>query len=107
MKIDIKKIKKVLKKAPEILAEKALLFFLLLFLLDLIFGAFVFYKYDFLTKRKKPEVFEKPLKFQENLFERILEILKEKEKRHEETEIKSYPDPFRTKQLTGFEELTQ
>ena len=98
MKIPKFKIKKVggfFKKLPRTLGERSFLTFLGLLLIALILGGIIFYQHSFLPEKEKPEVLEKPLKFQEKTSQAVLEIWQEKEKRFEETDLKLYPDPFR------------
>lgn len=95
IRIKINKIKEFLRKFLRILGEEAFLFFLVLIFLALILGGLLFYKYSFLVEKAKPEVLEKPLQFEEKTHQEVLKILKELQKKFEETELKKYPDPFR------------
>ena len=96
MKIKLRenKIKEVLTKLPRVLAEQTFLTFLGLLFLSLIFGGILLYKYDILAQREKPEVLITPLKFQEDVFQRILKVKTEREKRFKEAAFKEYPNPF-------------
>ena len=94
-KIKIKKIEGFLKKLPRILGERAFLTFFGLVILALIFGAIVFYKYNFLTKKSEPQTTENPLKFKEKTYEDVLKIWQEKEERFEGADLKEYPNPFK------------
>ena len=94
-KIKIKKIGSFLKKLPRILGERAFLTFWGLVILALIFGAIVFYKYNFLTKKSEPQVPESPLKFKEKIYEDVLKIWQEREERFKKADLKEYPNPFR------------
>jgi len=95
-KLKIKKIKQFLKKLPRTLGGRSFLTFLGLLLIALIFSGLVFYKYSPLTKIGGGlEVLEKPLKFNEKVYQEVLKIWQEKEKKFEETNFKEYPDPFR------------
>lgn len=85
---------KFFKKLPKILGERAFIFFLILLFLALIFGGLVFYKYSILAQKAEPEIFEKPLKFKEETYQEVLKTWKERQKIFEETELKTYPDPF-------------
>lgn len=107
MKISKRKLKKLLpffKKLPRILAKNAFLTFLTLLFFSLIFGVFIFYQYSISTRvvvQISEE--EKPLKFKENIYQEILKIWQEKDKRYEATYSKEYSDPFRgiKKELPG------
>ncbi len=93
--IKLKKIKKFFGKLPRILGEHAFLTFLGLLIIALILGGIIFYKYNILAEKEKPEVLEKPLTFEEKTYQEILKVWQEKEKKFEETDFKAYPDPFR------------
>jgi len=96
MKIpEFKKIKEKLEKLPRILAERAFRTFFGLFILSLLFGGILFYKYNVLAKKLKPEITEKPLQFQEKNYEDVLKFWAEKEERFKEADSKQYPNPFR------------
>ena len=94
-KIQLKKFVTFLKKLPRILGEKAFLTFLGLMVFSLIFGAFLFYKYSFLTKKSEPQIPESPLKFKEKAYEDVLKAWQEREERFNKAEFKEYPNPFR------------
>ena len=93
-RLKIKETRQFLKKLPRTLGEKSFLTFLGLLLISLIFSGFIFYKYSFLAEKEKLEVLEKPLKFNEKVYQDVLKIWQEKEKKFEETNFKEYPDPF-------------
>lgn len=93
-KIQIKKIGGFLKKLPKILAERAFLTFLGLMILSLILGAFLFYKYSFLTKKIEPQITERPFKFKEKTYEDVLKIWQEREERFKKADLKECPNPF-------------
>jgi len=104
IKIDTLKLKKLLKALPDVLVNNfvLLLFFVILF--DALLGAFVFYQYSFLSQRKVVEVPQAPPILKESLLSEVLKELEERENRFEETELKTYPDLFRTEQLVEPEE---
>lgn len=93
-KIETKKIKEFIKRLPKMLAENSFLTFLAFFLIGLIFGCLVFYKYGILIQKAKPEAIEEPLKFDEETYQDILKIWQEKEKKFKEVDFKEYPNPF-------------
>lgn len=82
---------------PEILAEKPFFTFFALIFLALVFGAFIFYRFSLLFESRLTPFEEEPLEFREELCRKFLETLDEKERRFEETELKSYFDLFRYK----------
>ena len=94
-KIETKKIKKFLKGLPRVLAERAFLTFLFLFLMVLIIGGIVFYKYNVLAKKAEPQILEQPLQFQEKTYQSVLKVWQEKEKRFKAADFKEYLNPFR------------
>jgi len=94
-RLKIKEIKQFLKKLPRTLGERSFLTFLGLLLIALIFSGFIFYKHSPTTKIGGGlEALEKPLKFNEKVYQEVLKIWQEKEKKFEETNFKKYPDPF-------------
>lgn len=94
-KLKIKKIIGSLKKLSRIFGEHAFLTFLGLLFFSLILNSFIFYEYSILAEKEKPEVLEKPLKFEEKTYQAILKTWQEKEERFKEVDLKEYQDPFR------------
>lgn len=92
--VKLKQIKVFIKKLPKKLAEKAFLTFLGLFVLSLIFGGFIFYRYSILPQPKPVERGEVGLKFKLELYQKILEIWQNKEERFEKTAAKQYLNIF-------------
>jgi len=97
MKIPLKfkKNKEFFKKIPRIFKKHIFLSFLIPFLLTLILGGFIFYQYSFLAEKLEPQIIEKPLQFEEALYQEISEEWQIRQKRFEEAEFKKYPDLFR------------
>lgn len=95
MKIKIKKIENFSKKLPRILGEKAFFVSLLFILFSLVLGGLLFYQYSILAKKTEPKITEASFQFQEKIYEDILKIWQEREKRFEAADTKGYPDPFR------------
>jgi len=95
-KINLKKTKIFLRKLPRILGEKAFLFFLALLFLVLIFSGLVFYRYSFLIQKQIPDIsqLEQPIQFKEKTYQDVLSIWQKKERRFQEAETKTYPNPF-------------
>lgn len=67
--IYIRKIQKVLW----ILGKRAFLCILILILIDILIGGFLFYKYVFLIENKEIENISAPNKFQENIYISVVE----------------------------------
>jgi len=94
-KLKTKKIQDFLKRLPRILGEKAFLAFLGLLFLALIFGGIIFYQYNILVKKAEVQIIEEPLQFQEKTYQDISKIWQEREKKFQEADLKTYPDPFK------------
>jgi len=94
-KIEIKKIEVFLKKLPKILGERAFLTYLGLLVLALILGGFIFYQYNILAKKTEVQITEKLLRFEEEVYDKVLKIWQEKEEKFEGADFKEYPNPFR------------
>lgn len=84
------KIKEVIIKIPRALGEHAFLSFFGLLFISLILGAFIFYKYDILTKKEKIEIVINHLNLKKDECQRILKEQEEREKRFKEAEFKEY-----------------
>ena len=93
--LKFKKIEVFLKKLPKILGEKAFLTYLGLLILALILGGFIFYQYNILAKKTEVQITEKLLRFEEEVYNKVLKIWQEKEEKFEGADLKKYPDPFR------------
>lgn len=76
------------------MAEQAFLSFLILFLISLIFGGFIFYQYNILVNKKEAKILENPLQFNEKIYKDVLNIWQEREKKLKETGTKKYFDIF-------------
>jgi len=90
----INKLKKILGKLPLIIAAHAFWACLVLFILSLIFGANLFYKYNILVQRAEPESLEQTVLFKEKTYNKLLEIWQERKERFQQADFKEYPDPF-------------
>jgi hypothetical protein len=93
-KLKFKKITDPLKKLPRIFGEHTFLTFLGLLLIASILGALIFYRYSFLVGKTKPEIFEKPLKFKEEIYQEVLKVRQGREKEFKEIDLEEYQDPF-------------
>ena len=94
MKPEVKKIKEFLEKVSIFLAQHTFLTCLFLFFLSLIFGGFLFYKYIILTQKIEPESFGQ-LQLEEKIYQDILAIWQEEERKFIEADLKEYPNLFR------------
>jgi len=94
MKIGIKKFKKFLEKLSLSIAQHAFLSCLFLFLLSLISGGFLFYKYSISAQEVKPEALDKSVLLKEEAYQEVLEVWQEQERISQEADFKEYPNPF-------------
>lgn len=94
-RIKLNKIKQWFNRLPRILGGNAFLVFLILFLISLILGGLVFYKYSILIEKEKSEIIETPLLFEEKTLQEVLKIWQTRQKRFEEAGLKEYPNLFR------------
>jgi len=90
MKIETKKLKNFLKKIPRALVEKFLLTSIFLLTFALLIGFLIF---KFSTSFKE-EMLPKIEAFNENLYQKVLEKFKEREKIFKEIDQKIYSNPF-------------
>ncbi len=90
----INKLKKFLGKLPLIIAAHAFWACLILFILSLIFGANLFYKYNILAQRAELERLEQTVLFKEKTYQKVLEIWQERDERFQQADFKEYPNPF-------------
>lgn len=95
MKIKIQNIKKFFLKLPKSLAERAFLVSLFFIILSLIFGGVMFFQYNSFLQKTEIKIIEKPLKFNETLYQNILKIWQEREKRFQEVDSKIYSNLFK------------
>jgi hypothetical protein len=93
MKIETKKLKNFIKKIPRVLAEKFLLTSIFLLILALFIGFLVF-KSSVSLKEEAPPKIEA---FNKNLYQKVLEKFKEREKKFGEIDQKIYLNPFEEK----------
>ena len=92
--IKFEELKTIVKKLPKKLAEKAFLSFLGLFILSVIFGMLIFYKYRVEPEGTIPETDKIGLQFRSGLYQQVLEIWQSTEQNFEKTDTKQYPNLF-------------
>jgi len=92
--IKFEELKTIVKKLPKKLAEKAFLSFLGLFILSIIFGMIIFYKYGIEPEETISETSKVGLQFKSDLYQQVLEIWQDNEQRFEKTDTKQYPNLF-------------
>ncbi len=76
------------------MAERAFLSYLILLLISLISGGFIFYQYNILANKKEAKILENPLQFNEKIYKDVLNIWQERGKKFRETGTKKYFDIF-------------
>jgi hypothetical protein len=89
-KLNVKEIKKLFKKLPLLLAQKAFLAFLVLFLFCVSINALIFYHFYNMIEKAEPQI-TKQFKFKSETYENILSLWQTQEERLNETNIKQYP----------------
>ena len=94
MKIKIKKYKKFFKDLPEILGKHSFLTFLMFLFIALAFGGFIFYKYSILVEKVETEISEKPIKFEQKIYQEVLNQWRQRKERFERADLKQYLDSF-------------
>ncbi len=87
--------KEKIKKIPWLLASHAFSIILLLIVLSLVLGVWVFYNYVTLAKVKTSRTVEKNTEFQYNTYEQIMATWQAREKTVQESG-KTYSNPFTT-----------
>lgn len=104
-KINFKKWKSRSKEISLKIAEKAFKSFLILFLIALIIGGILFYKYSFLVERKEPQADFQQIIFKEDNFKNILEIWGQREKDFEQADAQDFQDLFSAPEEIEEEEI--
>jgi hypothetical protein len=93
--INFKKIRLFFGKLPKILGENAFWTFLGLFIIALLIGGIIFYRYNILPKKVEVPSPEGILKFQEEDYQQVLQVWQAKELNFQEADLKEYPNPFK------------
>ena len=91
---DFKKTLSGIKKIPWFLGNHAFLIILLLVLVDLFFGAYLFYKYIYIVKNQMPEVISGQVIFDEKNYQLILDQWKKREENFNKIEQENIKSPF-------------
>lgn len=94
-KINISKLKNRAKKIPEILAEKAFVCLIIIVLLNVLIGAFIFYQYDWQIRKRQVELTDKTLVLKQDILKKIILQLDQAQEQLKQTESKIYPDLFK------------
>jgi hypothetical protein len=98
IKLSLRQINKIVKKIKvflEFSAENSFLFFLIMFLIVLLIGLFVFYHYVFLIETQETVIQEeKLLKLDTEKQARVLEEWQKRNETFYRADFKEHPDPF-------------
>ena len=84
-----------LKKLPRNLAEHAFLVILILFLVSLLIGAWIFYRYIFLINKAEIQAREGSFQIKEDVYQRVISKLDERENIFKNANSKEFLDPFK------------
>ena len=82
------------KKIFWILGMHAFLVIVIIVLLELFLGGFLFYRYVFLAERKEPEIVDHSFQFKEGAYQEILDQWDQRDLRLQESLEKEYQSPF-------------
>lgn len=90
----IEKIGLIIKKLPRQMAEH--FFYAILVFLVIVFflGGVIFYQYNFLANNRNIRDISNNLNFKEEVYQKILSVLDKRETRFNESDNKSYSNPF-------------
>jgi len=84
-----------IKKVLLVIGKRAFLVILLLVLLELIVGEFLFYQYAVLVKFKEPQVSVIPTRFKEDVYQSVLKEWKHRDDIFNNVIEENYSNPFR------------
>jgi len=104
IKINISRIKKLLKEIPEEILSRVLLILIFIVLVEVLAGAIIYYKYSYLPQKEEIKLTEKPVVLKEGLLSRILEKSAEKEIKFKEESSKTYFNPFKAQEAIPIEQ---
>lgn len=93
-KIKFKEIREKLQKIAKKTGEKAFLLFLILFFISGLIGGLTLYHYKKLIEKAEFELPAKTIQFDENVYREVLQRIETREKKFQEADFKTYPDPF-------------
>lgn len=90
----IEKIIKFFKKIPRILAMNIFLVSLISFFIALILTGLIFFRYYISVQKQELIFYKKDIEFNEQGFQNVLNFWKEREKKFQEADSKTYYNPF-------------
>ena len=112
IKTNIKKINALLKKLPFLLGDYAFFAFIGFVVAAAVLGGFMFYKYSFLPERAVPKNVESPIKFNKELYQKVLDRWDERQEEFKKidskTRLNHYRNPFKKSvSVSSSEPLTE
>lgn len=84
-----------LKKLPYFLGLNAFLFFIVLVLIDLLVGGFLFYKYAYLTQKEQPKNNLEQIIFNEENYRQVLDVWQKREEAFSRLLESNIKNPFK------------
>lgn len=94
-KFNLIKIKKFLRETSRRAAQHLFLTFMILIFIAAILGLAVFYKYGILPQKSDPELGGELIRFDENIYQKVLKEWQSRQERFEAAKTKKYPNPFK------------
>jgi len=92
--INIKAIKRVLKKTVWFFGEKAFVSFIIFIFLALLAGGAIFYYYGFLAAARESEVVVESIKLDDESYQGFIENYQRRTENFAEADFKAYSNPF-------------
>ena len=83
-----------IKKSLWYIGKNAFLFIIILVLLNIVFGEFLFYNYVLLAKIKASEIVDTPNRFKENVYRSVLKEWQDREIIFRDSTAQNLKDPF-------------
>jgi hypothetical protein len=86
-------VKRILKTF-NFFSQKILFTFLLLFLVEIILGWILFFKYFVLIQKKPLEIKKEPIRFERRIYDKVLKIWEERELKFNQANNETFPNLF-------------
>jgi hypothetical protein len=94
LQVKFNKIQEPCKKACQAIAQHFFGAFLVVFVLVLVIGSIVFYKYSILAQKTEAPTFANQVQFDDDLYQKLLEICRGRGEKFQSLQTKEYPNPF-------------
>jgi nitrate/TMAO reductase-like tetraheme cytochrome c subunit len=85
--------KNIIEKIIWFLGKKAFVIVLLLVIIDVVIGTFVFYEFVFVAEKQEPKVVF-TLKFKDNDYKTVLSQWKQESQNSQQSGVEIFPNPF-------------